>query len=150
MPYPYRVNECMSERAPALAENAFWSCVLDRTRKESEWKSSREAEGRPKGAVESSGIMQLSMRDRDEEMSRRNRKECYQPFRTEARILSVFFRKNDLSLEFWGGDCHFVRESFNFEPAINEKSPRLIRDTERIHSHSETNDGNHWISDRTG
>ena len=37
-----------------------------------------------------SGTVQLSMRDRDEEMSRQNRKECNQLFRTEARIVSVF------------------------------------------------------------
>ena len=34
MPYAYRGSECQSERAPALGENAFWSCVLDRTDRE--------------------------------------------------------------------------------------------------------------------
>ena len=62
----------------------------------------------------------------------------------------IFLRKNDLSLEFWRGDCHFVRDSFNFKPAINKNSPRLIRERERMHIHSKTNGRNHWISDRTG
>ena len=43
------------------------------------------------------------------------------------------------------GDCHFVREFFNFQPAINKNSQRLNRngrETYRIHSHSKTNDRN--------
>ena len=61
--------------------------VFDKMRKESEWRYPREA------AVEPSVTMQLSMRDRDEEMSRQNRKECDQIFRTEARILSIFWKR---------------------------------------------------------
>ena len=59
---PLRGGECQSERAPAWRENAFWSCVLDRTERDTaviERQSEKmqefltEAEGRPKGAVES-------------------------------------------------------------------------------------------------
>ena len=32
MPYDYGGSECQSVRAPALRENAFWSCVLDSSR----------------------------------------------------------------------------------------------------------------------
>lgn len=49
----------------------------------------KEAEGRPKGAVESSETAELSMRDSDEKTSRLNRKEFDQIFRTEAQILSM-------------------------------------------------------------
>ena len=79
IPYTHWGSECQNKTAPALRENATRSCVLDRTgrARESEWKNSREAEGRPKGAVESSGIVQLSMRDRDEEMSRLKRERVW-------------------------------------------------------------------------
>ena len=85
------------------------------------------------------------MRDRDKEISRQNRKEWDQIFTTEALEVVSFLRRNDLSLEFWGGDCHFVREFFNFKLAINKNSQRLNknwRETDRIHSQSKTNDRN--------
>ena len=75
------------ERAPAWRENAFWSCDLGRTgrERETEWRNSREAEAEP------SRTLELSMRDRDEEMSRQNRKGFNQIFRTEAQVLSAFW-----------------------------------------------------------
>ena len=48
----------------------------ERIERESEWRNSMEADGRPKGAVEPSGTLQLNMRDRDEEMSRQKRGSC--------------------------------------------------------------------------
>ena len=93
---------------------------MGRTRKESEWRNSREAE------VELSGTLEVCMRDRDEEMSRQNRKECDQIFTIEARILSVFWERM-ICLWNWRGDCHFVEEFFNFERGINRNSQRLNR-----------------------
>ena len=54
-------NECQRERAPALGEKAFWCCVSDKVEKDAagigrlndRMKAfSKEAEGRPNGAVE--------------------------------------------------------------------------------------------------
>ena len=47
------------------------------------------------------------------------------------------------------GDCHFVREFFDFNLAFNKNSQRLNRnwrETDRIHSQSTTNDRNESIT----
>ena len=75
--------------APALAENATRSRVMDRAGRESEseWRNLGEAEVKPSGTV------QVSVRGRDEKMSRQNRNECDQIFRTEARTVSIFWER---------------------------------------------------------
>ena len=53
--------------------------------------------------------------------------------------------KSDLSVELRGGDCYFVREFFNFKPAINKNSRRLNRnwrETDRIDSQWTTDNRN--------
>jgi hypothetical protein len=82
-------SEYQSERAPAWRENATNSCVLWIQRVA---RVNVRIRGKPKGTVESSGTVQLSMRYRDEEISRQNRKECDQTFGTEARIVSIFWK----------------------------------------------------------
>ena len=147
LPYAYWASGCQSERAPALGENAFWCCVLDKMHRE---RVNDEIRGRPRAdqrsqwhQVEPSGTLELCNWAWVTEVSRRNRKERDQIFTTEARILLVFLRMKDLSLKFWGGDCQFVREFFDFKPAINKNSQRLNRnwrETNRSHSQSKTND----------
>ena len=58
-------------------------------------KVNEEILGRPKGTVElwNCANIKLRIRNRDEEMSKQNRKECDQIFRTEARIQSVFWER---------------------------------------------------------
>ena len=91
------VSECESTR---MKREGHKELCLAQNAKESEWKNSREAEGRPKGAVESSGTFELCNWSWEIEMSRKNRKECDQIFRTEALERVSFLRKSDLSLEF--------------------------------------------------
>ena len=70
-------------RAPALRENAFWSCVLDRAGRENE-----EIRGRPMW-----NQVELCVTVKDEETRRRNMRKCDQIFTTEAWILLVFWER---------------------------------------------------------
>jgi hypothetical protein len=63
------------------------SGVLSWTERVARERVNEEIRGRPKWNF---GNVKMSMRDRDEEMMRQNRKECDQIFRIEARILSLF------------------------------------------------------------
>ena len=78
---------------------------------------SREAEGRPKGAVE------LWQRDRDAQMIRQNIQEPEQMIKSERQIISsgrerTILLSNSTILQ---GHCHFVEEFFNFETHINNE-----------------------------
>ena len=90
-----------------------------------------------KGEVRNCAIEHERQRWKDEQTTKA--KECDLEFRTETLEDVTFLIKKDLSLEFWQGDCHFVREFFNFQPAMNSNTQRLnrnSRETDRIHSHS--------------
>ena len=142
---PIEVVSVQREESTSIKwENATRICVLDRTGREREWMKKFEEGRKPtKGRSETKlnqvelwncAAVKLTMRDRDEEMSRQNGKECDQIFRTEARILSIFWEKNHLSLEFWGRDCHFFGNSSILKPAINKNSQRLNRNRREIGS----------------
>ena len=119
------------------------SCVLDRTRKErAEWRNSREVEVEPSEVKWNCATEHERQRWRDEQTKQERVWSNIQNWGTNP---VSFLRKNDLSLEFWGGDCHFVREFFNLNQQSTRTSPRLNRswrETDRIHSPSKTNDRN--------
>ena len=159
MPYAYWGGECQSERAPAVGENAFWSCVLNSSRKKCTVivmrnERMKEFEGSRRPTKGRSEIMwnQVELWNCATEHERQRwRDEQTKQERLWSNVHKwgpnpvSFLRKNDLSLEFWRGDCHFVREFFSFKPAIDNNNPRLNRnrrEADRIHSQAKTNDGN--------
>ena len=92
---------------------------------ESECKNSREAEGRPKGAVE------RWKKDMDAQMNRGDIHEPSQMLRTEHSIISV--SKGIMIIHFSSStlqrDFHIVEEFFNCERRINN-NPRQRSTTE--------------------
>jgi hypothetical protein len=101
-----------------------WSCVLDRTGREREWM--KKFEGGRSGTKWNCEIANEHERQRwrDEKTKQERVWSNIQNWGTNP---VSFLKKNDLSLGFWRGDCHFVREFFNFKPAINKNSQRLNR-----------------------
>ena len=140
MPYAYWRGECPSEKAPALGENACLSRVSDRTGIDREWM--KKFEGGRSGTNWNCATEDERQRWRDEQTKQERVRSNIHNWGTNP---VSFLRNNDLSLEFWGADCHFVREFFNFEPAINKNSQplnRCWREIDRILSQSKTNDPN--------
>ena len=141
IPYTHWGGECQSERAPAWSERTpFWTCVLDRTGKEREWMKKFEV-GRSE--IQWNYVTEHErQRLRDEQTKLET---VWSNIHNWGTNPDSFLRKNDLPLEFWRGDCHSVREFFNFKPAINKNSQGLNRnwrETDRIHTQSKTNDRN--------
>ena len=112
--YPLRSFVCHSERAPAWTENAFWCCVLDRTRKEIEWRNLREA------VVEPSGTMQLSMRDRDEQTKQER---VWSDIQNWGANPVSSLKKIDLSLEFWAEE---IATLLGNSSIWNQQSTRIV------------------------
>ena len=114
LPYAYGGSECPGRRAPAWRKNATRSCVLDRAGKE----RMRKFDGgrRPTERRSVINSNQVEVRNCATEHDRQSRRdEQIEQERLWANIQNwgsypvSFLRKNDLSLEFWGGDCHLAR-----------------------------------------
>ena len=147
LPYASWRSTCQSERTPALSEITPSGVVswTERVERESEWRNSREADRIAQWnqvGIWNCATEHERQRWRDEQTKQER---VWSSIKNWGANPVSFLRKNGLSLEFRRGDCHFVREFFNFKPAINKSSQRLNRnwrETDRIHSQLKTNDRN--------
>ena len=135
--YQLWLCECQNKRAPAYRERMYSGVVLWTgsyrdavvTLRQSErlQEFSKEAEGRPKGAME------RRKRDRDAQMDRQYTQESSQMLRTERSIRSV--SKDRMIVLFNSStiqrDCHFVEEFFNFERWMNNDQSQRSTSEER-------------------
>ena len=143
MPYAYWGRECQNERALTSRENACRSCVLGRTHRESGWRNF-EGGRRPTKARSETMWNQVEFwncateherqRWRDEKTT--NGKECDQIFRTEARLLSVFWerviclRNSDEEIAILLGDSSILNEQSTI--AVNSSTESGEKQTEFI------------------
>ena len=118
MPYAFWGSECPSEKAPALGENAFWSCVPDRTGIDREWM--KKFEGGRSGTNWNCATEDERQRWRDEQTKQERVRSNIHNWGTNP---VSFLRNNDLSLEFWAEEIAICLGNSSL---FNQQSTRRV------------------------